>query len=158
MPASNATDAGQESWTFKTEVHFRRGGRGRKHLREGDAPEPVPTVPGRVPRVARLLALAHRFEKLVGAGDVRDYADLARLSGVTRARITQIMNLLLLAPDIQEAILDLPRTLAGSETITERHLRAIVGEPLWSKQRALWQEMTTGSDGLSSRMPPAAVR
>jgi len=42
----------------------------------------------------------------VDQGEMRDYADVARLGYVTRARLTQIMNLLLLAPDIQEALLD----------------------------------------------------
>jgi len=54
------------------------------------------------------LALAHRFESLIRDGEARDYADLARLGHVTPARITQFMNLLSLAPEIQEAILFLP--------------------------------------------------
>ncbi|MDM8004641.1 MAG: hypothetical protein QUV05_00600, partial [Phycisphaerae bacterium] len=66
--------------------------------------------PGNIPRVSKLMALAIRYDRLVSRGEVRDYADLARLGYVTRARITQIMNLLNLAPDIQEAILFLPRT------------------------------------------------
>jgi hypothetical protein len=70
---------------------------------------------GRVPRIARLMALALRFEHLVQSGTVRHYAELARLGQVSRARVTQIMNLLHLAPDIQEAILFLPR-YAGVET------------------------------------------
>lgn len=131
-----------DRWTIETEVHFRRGARGRKHLRVGEPSDPVPTVPGRVPRVARLLALAHRFEKLVQAGEVRDYADLARLSGVTRARITQIMNLLHLAPDIQESILDMPRTQENRDPVAERHLRQVVALAEWGKQRARWHELS----------------
>ena len=88
-------------------VHFHRRGRGAaKELRAGTAPE-VP-VAGRVPRVARLMALAIRCEGLLRRGEVKDYATLARLGNVTRARITQIMNLLHLAPDLQEALLFLP--------------------------------------------------
>jgi hypothetical protein len=142
MAARRATSERTEGWTCETTIHFRHGARGRKHLREGDAPEPIPAVPGRVPRVARLLALAHRFEKLVQAGDVRDYADLARLSGVTRARITQIMNLLHLAPEIQDEILHLPRTLEGRDRVTERHLRKIVALANWAEQRTLWREFS----------------
>ena len=59
----------------------------------------------RIPRLARLLALAIRLEGLIREEATRDYAELARLGRVTRARMTQIMNLLHLAPDIQEAIL-----------------------------------------------------
>ena len=63
---------------------------------------------GRVPRVARMLALAHEIDRLIRAGELRDLADAARAMGLTRARVTQIANLLLLAPAIQEAILELP--------------------------------------------------
>ena len=62
-------------------------------------------VAGRIPRVARLMALAHRFSDLIREDVVTGQADIARLGRVTRARVTQIMNLLLLAPDIQEELL-----------------------------------------------------
>ena len=71
--------------------------------------------PGSVPRVTRLMALAIKFDGMLARGEVRDYADLARLGYVTRARITQIMNILTLAPDIQEALLFLPRTTTGRD-------------------------------------------
>lgn len=92
--------------TIESHIHFERRGRGRrKSVRSGTAPTPTSREPGRVPRVARLMALAIRFDELIQAGEVTDYAELARLAHVTRARITQIMNLRMLAPDIQEAIL-----------------------------------------------------
>ena len=96
---------------IQTKVRFHRGRKGRKVLKLGEAA--APAARGRIPRVARLLALAHRFEKLIRDGEVRDYADLARLGHVTRARLTQIMNLLNLAPDIQEEILLLPAVDGG---------------------------------------------
>ena len=74
----------------------RRGRGGRKDLAAGPAPTPPP---GRVPRVARLMALAIRFDGLVRTGVVTDHATLARLGHVTRARVSQIMSLLHLAPD-----------------------------------------------------------
>jgi hypothetical protein len=74
-------------------------------LEEGTRPQPL----GPVPRVARLLALAHHFERLLAEGIVRTQGELAELAGVTRPRVTQILNLLLLAPDIQEELLFLPR-------------------------------------------------
>jgi hypothetical protein len=93
-------------------------------------------------RIACLLALAHRFDQLVRSGAVRDYAELARLGHVTRARVTQIMNLLNLAPDIQEDILWLP---PRSECrITEREMRRIVGEVRWDRQRKLFQQHNRG--------------
>lgn len=93
---------------------------------------------GNVPRVSRLMALAIRFDDLVRTGEIGDYADLARLGYVSRARITQIMNLLNLAPDIQEAILFLPKTTKGRDPIHERHLRPITVIPQWSRQRKMW--------------------
>jgi len=79
------------------------------------------------------MALAVKFQDMVDRREVRDYADLARLGYVTRARITQIMNLLNLAPDIPEDIL-----LARSNGRCERDVRCIVGQPLWDDQRELW--------------------
>lgn len=100
---------------------------------------------GNIPRVARLLALAIRFDGLVKRGDVQDYADLARLGYVTRARITQIMNLINLAPDIQEAILFLPNTTKGRDPILERDLRPVAAVPQWNRQRKMWVKMRNNS-------------
>ena len=99
------------------------------------------TGKGNIPRVAKLLALAVRFEKLVKRGDIQDYADLARLGYVTRARITQIMNLLNLAPDIQEDILFLPNTTKGRDPILEKDMRPVAAVPHWSRQRKMWAQM-----------------
>ena len=76
---------------------------------------------------------------LIRKGAVRDYADLARLGHVTRARVMQIMNLLLLTPDIQEEILMLPRASAGRDPISEREVRPIATTPGWRKQQRLWR-------------------
>jgi hypothetical protein len=125
--------------TFRTKVHFRAGRNGRKHLESGQTPE-AKIEPGRVPWVSKLMALAIRFDGLVRDGVVTDQAELARLGHVTRARVTQIMNLLHLAPDIQEEVLFLPRVERGKEPIQERHLRPIAAVPDWRKQRRLWKE------------------
>jgi hypothetical protein len=102
---------------------------------------PEQTIRRRPPRVTCLLALAHRFEELVRTGEVKDYADLARLGGVSRARVSQILKLLTLAPFIQELILDLPPRVLGEETITERHLRKVLSEPRWDRQRILFMKI-----------------
>jgi len=94
---------------------------------------------GRVPRVARLMALALHYERLMGDGAVTTQAEIASLCHVTRARVTQIMNMLHLAPDIQEAILFLPPIQCGRDPIHERHMRPIVAEPHWGTQRQLWR-------------------
>jgi hypothetical protein len=77
--------------------------------RVAHGPNAAPLAAGRVPRVSRLLALAHKLDALVRQGTIRDYAVLARLGHVSRARISQIVALLYLAPDIQEDILFLRR-------------------------------------------------
>ncbi len=127
--------------TINCKVHFKRGLNGRKHMVEGEKPVQHPIKPGNIPRVSRLVALAIRLQKLVNLGEVRDYADLARLGHVSRARITQIMNLLLLAPDIQEEILFLPRTVKGRDQIRERDLRPVAAIPHWNRQRKMWASL-----------------
>lgn len=109
----------------------------RQESAKGGPPDQVSAAgsPSRIPRITRLMALAIKFETMVERGEVRDYADLARLGYVTRARLTQIMNLLLLAPDIQEQLL-LPAPAPAK--IGERHLRKIVNSPAWTDQRKSW--------------------
>jgi hypothetical protein len=92
-----------------------------------------------IPRIARLMALSIRFEGLVREGTIRDYAELARRGHVTRARITQIMKLLDLAPDIQEQILFLPPI----RNLNERNLRPIVSAIDWREQRRMFQKLAT---------------
>ena len=126
-------------FTIERKVHFRRASRGRKVVKEGR--QPKREAIGSVPRISRLMALAIRMEQLVRSGEVSDYAELARLAHVTRARITQIMNLLHLAPDIQEAILSLPRTDGRRAPIAERQVRPIAAIIDWRKQRRMWREL-----------------
>jgi hypothetical protein len=123
--------------TIEREVHFQTQARGRKRLQAGPAPA-APVEPGRVPRVSRLMALAIRFDGLLKVGAVKDYAELARLGHVTRARVSQVMSLLYLAPDLQEAVLFLPRTLRGRDPIPLWRLLPIAATPDWRKQRRLW--------------------
>lgn len=102
-------------------------------LRQREQTDSTSTTPARLPRITRLMALAIKFQDMVDRGEVRDYADIARLGYVTRARMTQIMNLLLLAPCIQEALLDL-QPAAAHCFATERELRTLAGRPAWTDQ------------------------
>lgn len=86
-------------------------------------------------RVARTLALAHVFRELIDARVVRDQTELASLTGFTRARITQILDLTLLAPDIQESLLR-AALAPGQRGVAERDLRAANRCMLWPAQRA----------------------
>jgi len=104
--------------------------------------EPTPEPPGRAPRIARLMALAHMLDGLVQAGTVSDYAELARLGHVSKTRVSQIMILLHLAPDIQEYVLFLSGDEAGF--LTEPTLRTIAREPLWDHQRACLESLILG--------------
>ena len=104
---------------------------------------------GRVPRVARLLALAHCIDEMIRSGEIPDLATAAGLCGVTRARMSQIAGLLLLAPAIQLAILDLPLVVKGRDPITERHLRAIVAEPVWERQAVVWTKLLVRQTGVN---------
>ncbi len=93
------------------------------------------------------MALALRFEQLLQAGAIRDYAELARLGHVSRARVSQIMSLLSLSPRIQEALLFLPRTLSGRDPIHLRQLLPVAAVPDWRQQRALWQALLAKREG-----------
>ena len=101
---------------------------------------PTQARTGRVPRVARLLALAHKIDEKVRTGEYHNLADAARQLGLTRARVSQITNLLLLAPAIQEAILGFP-VVTGRDPVTERKVRPIAAEPEWNKQMEMWRKI-----------------
>lgn len=145
------------SLTIQKQVHFRRGRGSRKILEKGTPPEAGDAGLGNIPRISRLMALAIRFDRLIKSGEVTDQADLARLGHVSRARVTQIMNLLQLAPDIQEEILFLPRTERGRDPIRERMVRPIAAVLDWRKQRRMWEEAVfRPEDGGGRRSPLVA--
>ena len=96
--------------------------------REPERPEARTSQPARPRRAALQLALAHFVQRQIETGAIRNYANAARSLKVTRARITQVTKLLLLAPDIQE------RLLVGDLKASERALRAVVCEPAWDRQ------------------------
>ncbi len=137
--------------TVTKQVVFTRSARALKRLGDKpalDAPLPV----GRVPRVSRVMALAIQFDRLLREGIVRNTTELARLCHVTRPRITQVMQLLHLAPDIQEELLCLPPIERGRDSITEKHLHRIAAEPDWQKQQRLWATLPTQKRGTNSRL------
>lgn len=120
--------------TREDEIQLNRNrGRGRR-AKEMEIAVPLPE---RIPRIARLMALAIKFQDMVDRGEVRDYADLARLGFVTRARLTQIMNLTLLAPEIQEEILD--HHPEKRPSVNERHIRRVVTAADWFEQKRRWK-------------------
>ena len=108
---------------------------GKRKARKQTA-SPKATSP-KIPRVTKLLALAHHLQDLLDQGIVKDYADIARLSGLSRARVTQVMNLTLLAPEIQEKILKFTDT--SPVRLKEPLVRRTIQFPLWTDQVRLWK-------------------
>jgi len=97
------------------------------------------------------MALAIKYEGMVARGELRDYADIARLGYITRARATQVMNLLHLAPDIQEHLLFLDGSVESAK-ITERDLRRIAATVYWKQQRELWRTRNTTTEAPACRV------
>lgn len=129
-----------EGFKVDFQFHFDSGRTGQRVLRVGQKPLPT-TTGGRVPRISRLMALAIRFDDLVRSGEVEDFADIAELGQVTRARVSQIVNLLNLAPEIQEEILFLSPVAGDGEAVSEGRVRQIAGQPDWTQQRKAWSSL-----------------
>jgi hypothetical protein len=126
----------------EVELHTERQGRGAmKVFASGPEPAAVPT--GRVPRISKLMALALSIEERVRSGEFESYSRVAELGQVTRARITQILNLTNLAPDIVEEILFLPMVETGRDLFLLRDLQPIARELDWRKQRKMWRALST---------------
>jgi hypothetical protein len=106
------------------------------------APRPAkPIAPPSVPHITKLMTLAIRLEHLLETGQVKDQAEIARTAGITRARVTQILNLTQLAPDIQQSIFDLEPTTDHVPRFREPELRQIAIEPNWEKQQQAWKRL-----------------
>ncbi len=120
----------QKSWICKWRSS------GRKHLKKG-ACQKEPDHPDKtLPRLTRLLALAHRWNRLIDEGVITDYAEIASTMCLSRARVTQIMDLLYLAPKIQEDILSDKIV----RPVSERAARALIRVPEWEKQCVVWRK------------------
>ena len=132
------TDEIQVGATF----HKKRIG---KHIELVEGPRPAaPERPkGRLPRITRYMALAIYYEDLIRQGHVHDYAEIALLGHVTRARVTQIMNLRLLSPCIQEQLLSLSRICNGRECLSLRDFQSIALEHDWRRQQTRWASLAT---------------
>ena len=119
---------------FTGSLHRVQRGHGKRFTTE------APPAPVRRPaRVALMLALAHKIREAIAQGKVRDQADVARRLGFTRARLTHLLDLLLLAPDVQERVLFL-EAIDGLQPISERELRKVAHAGSWVEQRQAWTE------------------
>ena len=115
-------------------------GRAARPIANGTGSPATHFVPSsRVPRVARLLALAWHIEELVQSGTVSSYAAAARVGHVSRARLSQILSLLNLAPDLQEQLLFLPAH--GRQSLVLRQVLAVAAALDWQEQRRRWRKL-----------------
>ncbi len=110
----------------------------RPRQRDDSLAKSAPSPKGGPCRAAQMLALAHEFQRLIDEGEVPDRATLAKQVGLTRARLTQILDHLLLAPEIQESVLYMHVEVGRRAPISERDLRGLVRERDWRDQRASW--------------------
>src|SRR5215831_19498711 len=104
----------------------------------------------RIPRIARLMALARHIEELVRSGTVCSYAAAARLGHISRARMSQILALLHLAPDLQEQLLFLQRPVRGRTAPVLRQVLHVAAALDWDEQRRRWRRL----QGASRRRRP----
>jgi hypothetical protein len=128
--------------TIKRKVEFKINARSRRTIEPAtdDALATKPTRKGKIPRVSRLMALAIKFDDMIRTGEAKDATELAILYDITQPRMSQIRALSLLAPDIQETLLNLPLETAGRSQIHEKLLRPISAEISFDRQREMWQE------------------
>jgi hypothetical protein len=118
------------------QVHFRTGLHGRRHLRKGACQKEWDHPGENLPGLTRLLAHARRWSQLIDEGATKDYAEFVSTVDLSSAWVTQIMNMLYLAPEIQEDI------LSGEimRPISERIARSLTRVPEWTKQRMAWRK------------------
>lgn len=126
--------------SIKMNIHFAPGHRGHRILRQGKQPKHSKST--RLPRIARLMALAIKYEGLLSEGVIKNHKELAELAGVERSHISTILRLRLLAPDIQEWLINLPESETGNNPVTLIELRAIASHPDWDDQRQELHQLT----------------
>jgi hypothetical protein len=120
------------------EIQFRLHATGRGRT----GPEAAPASGnGRLPRVTQVMALAIHFQDMIHRGEATDYADLARLGCLTRERMSQIMELVWLAPNIQQEILEFPPSGGVRFPISEVAVRKVASRLKWAEQRQQWGEL-----------------
>ena len=116
---------------FQGEAHKRRNAAKAARVKLAES--------GRIPRIAKLVALASRMQSMIESGQVDTFQQLAELGRISQPRMTQIMSLLNLAPEIQEELLCLPEVMQGKAAIHERLLRPLTTEIDWRVQRMMWK-------------------
>jgi len=153
-PAGGRQRPEERTQVFTGSIFRTRAGMG---LRFDDEPPPPPEPVVRPAKVARMLALAHKLQRAIDRGEYDSRADLARAYGLSRARITQLMDLLLLAPDIQEKVLFL-ESVDGREPFGEPRLRRVTMADGWAGQRVVIESALRKSVQYSEQPEPDPSR
>jgi hypothetical protein len=97
-----------------------------------------------VPRLYRNpVILAQEWQQAISSGEYPTQAEFARRQGISRARVTQVLQLLNLAPDVLHTITALGDPLP-SQVITERMLRFIVDRSAGEQRQEIWRILTEG--------------
>lgn len=126
---------------IKSSIHRIRRGNGQQFSANATKKATSRTPVRKPARVARMLAFAHKLQEAINNGEYIDRADAARKLGLTRARVSQLLDLLMLAPDIQERILFMER-VDGVEPTSERALRDVVKQLKWQSQVDTWRKIS----------------
>jgi len=127
--------------TTMEKVHFTVGRSAQRVMNSGESEVRFIPIPGRVPRISRWMALAIHLSHRIEKGELKNQAAIATAGKVTRARLSQIMSLNQLAPDLQEWLLFLPRISRGADPIQMRHVTPITKVSDWNEQRTVWQQL-----------------
>ena len=133
---------------LRYKVNFGQPGRRRRPtlIRPADdVPAGDGAIPAAVTPTAKCLALAHRVDLALQRGEVASYADIARRRGTSPSHMNDVAMLTLLAPDIQEAILD------GRLLLSEYALRPIALMASWEAQRRAVESATMPSAASANR-------
>ena len=146
--------------TVKRKLSVQIVARGRKTIRPHDpnsdnASKPKP--PARIPRIARLMALAIHYQEMLRTGETTDMIELSRSAKVSQPRMSQIMALNLLAPDIQTELLILPPQSKGKPFLHEKRIRPITAMLEWTEQRVAWHQRLAAKNAIGASQDETRV-
>jgi len=135
------------SASIKMDIHFSSGTGGHRIIRKGKRPKHA--KPTRLPRVTRLMALSIKYDHLIRKGLIKNHDELAELAGVDRSLVSRIVRLRLLAPDIQEWLLNLPEVEKGKDPTLWENIRPLTRISSWEEQRRELERLLA-SKGISA--------
>ncbi len=82
------------------------------------------------------LAIAHWIDRQLVSGEIEDRGAVARLLGISVPRVSQLLDLLLLSPTIQDAICT---TAAETIRVGAHSVRRITKTKHWEFQELIWR-------------------